>query len=1047
MNWFPLSIFPEGALASSVIVTVWVGVTIVAITNLRLGWVLSGLVIPGYMVPLLIAKPMSATVVFAEGIVTYALVWLYSEYSTRFTGFSSFFGRDRFFALVLTSVAVRIVADGWLLPEFGEWMLQNYDYAFDYRNNLHSFGLIIVALIGNNFWKTGLIRGLWPMAVQVGLTWFVVRYVLMEATNFNIASLAFMYEDSASSFLATPKAYIIVLVTAFIASRLNLFYGWDFSGILIPSLLALQWFEPFKILTTLAEAAVILMLAELTLRLPIFRNITIEGARKLLLFFNLSFAYKFILSWVLILLLPDTRVTDWFGFGYLLATLLAIKMHDKGLFARMTAATIQTSFAGIAVATLIGFLLVVIPDPAWKDSGRNSAEPLAPIRRIPGELKDVLLVEKTGFYAATLKLSNNAPLQKELDAFATGVRRLLEYRRSQQVTTLEAARVALIFAGYEVAEVGGKYLLLQPRPKARQWGSFVLRLKGDSALLVGVPAPVDEPGAFEVGISLFHRFEGRAFATAGSARRSGNDGALDVLTWPQTMFQVFHRELAPREVLQVRTNAEGVGSVIYLSGQLPESFDVGAIARVATALKVEFSPHPEKNLQRQTLRGQFSELWMSPTDALRIGRINSPSITDPRELLDRSFATLLRDSVTASTVAPSNSERYGVRSQEELLRIDREVLSPLLRLVGVDKSDLVPLQENQTAFVAVQASAASLGLRLRWLAHLGSEHFLLEDLQRAGGWIAIRLGATRNFIVEVPRPIFEAGVLEVSLSAFTDLQARAIIFAGAAPDANRNGSADILARSNAQSLFTLAHQVILREMGDDPGIAMMVRAMGFRPDQPAPPEDALLAFDLTTVGRDRLPALSSDLVSSLEQSGLSIRLTNGSTDTGGYSATGVPQATYMNQTRDKRFAVLWVSPLARRQTDAESVALQRRQFLALDLSAKQVDAVAALRGWQLVSGGIPSELRLDAERYVFNEDIVLLSSMRQRYPALRLERMDDTGGRGAFLLIFDLRGGLRAVMSLSARSVPRDLKLRAGPISAADAQQFLSTRFRWMIAS
>ena len=276
LDWFPLPIFPEGALSASVIVTVWVGISIVCITNLRLGWVLSGLVVPGYMVPLLIVKPGSAIVVFAEGIVTYWLVWFYSEYSTRFTGLSSFFGRDRFFAIILTSVAVRIIADGWLLPLAGEWMLARYDLAFDYRNNLHSFGLIIVALIANNFWKTGLLRGAWPMAVQVGLTWLIVRYVLMEFTNFNMASLAFMYEDTASSFLATPKAYIVLLITAFMASRLNLFYGWDFSGILIPSLLALEWFEPHKILTTLVETVVILGLAEVTLRLPMFRNITME---------------------------------------------------------------------------------------------------------------------------------------------------------------------------------------------------------------------------------------------------------------------------------------------------------------------------------------------------------------------------------------------------------------------------------------------------------------------------------------------------------------------------------------------------------------------------------------------------------------------------------------------------------------------------------------------------------------------------------------------------------------------------------------------------
>lgn len=1047
MDWFPLPIFPEGALTASVIVTVWVGITVVAITNLRLGWVLSGLVVPGYMVPLLLVKPVSASVVFVEAIVTYWLVWLYSESLSRFTGFSSFFGRDRFFALVLTSVAVRIVADGWLLPEFGEWLLQNHDYAFDYRNNLHSFGLIVVALIGNNFWKTGLIRGAWPMAVQIGLTWLIVRYVLMEFTNFNISSLAFIYEDTASSFLATPKAYIILLVTAFIASRLNLFYGWDFSGILIPSLLALQWFEPHKILTTFIEAAVILLLAGMVLKLPLLRNVTIEGARKLLLFFNLSFVYKFVLAWVLVLLLPDARVTDWFGFGYLLATLLALKMHDKGLFARMTAATVQTSLAGITVATLVGFLLVVMPDPVWKDTSGRSAEPLAVTRRIAGSIEATLLAEKTGFYAASLGLSNKVPLQKELDAFAVGVRRLLDYRQSGDAAALDSARRALLAAGYEVAEVGNTFLLLQPQPDARQWGTFVVRMRGDSPLLVGVPAPVDEVGAFEAGVALFERYQARAFATAGSARRLGADGSADVLNWPQTMFQVFHREMAPREVLQVRTHLQPAGSVVHLSGQLPESFDLRSLERPGAALSVKFSPSPERNLQRQTMSGQFSELLLSPADAHRIALFKGVDGSDPRERIDESFAALLRGSITATTVAPSGSERYRTRTPEELLRIDREVLSPLLGLAAKARVDAALAPDNWSAFVAVQASAAVLGLQLRWLVDSGAGYFLLHDRDRAGGWVAVRLGQARNYVVEVPRPVYEAGVLEVSLSAFTDLQARALVVAGAAPDANKDGNADILATEHSRSLFTLANQVSLREMGDAPGVAMMVRALGVRPDQPAPSEDAILAFDFMAANRDQLPELSRELLGVLEASGLSIRLADGSAQASGYSTAGAPQARYLTQTRDKRFAMLWVSPVVRRQMDAESVTLQRRQFLALGLRTSQGDAATALSVWRLAAGGVPRELRADAERYAATEDIVLLSALSRRHPAFRFERLDDAAGRGAFLLIVDARGALRAVMSLSTRANAQELNLRAGPVGVEDAQRFLSTRTRWMVAS
>lgn len=240
LDIFPLPLFPQGSLSSSIITTVWVGIFVIAYFNLRLGWVLSGLVVPGYVVPLLILNPWSAAVIILEAMVAYLIVWLLSEYLSRWAPWCNFFGRDRFLAIVLTSVLVRVVFDGWLLHYVGEYVVRHYHLQFDYRNQLHSFGLIIVALIANQFWKTGLIRGLIPLFASLGITYLIVRFGLMELTNFSISYLSYMYEDLAISILSAPKAYIIVVTTAFIASRMNLRYNWDFNGILIPALLALQ---------------------------------------------------------------------------------------------------------------------------------------------------------------------------------------------------------------------------------------------------------------------------------------------------------------------------------------------------------------------------------------------------------------------------------------------------------------------------------------------------------------------------------------------------------------------------------------------------------------------------------------------------------------------------------------------------------------------------------------------------------------------------------------------------------------------------------------
>src|SRR5262245_1462777 len=170
MDSFRLPLFPEGSLSSSVVTTVFVGVWVVCFFNLRLGWAFSGLVVPGYLAPLFLAKPWAAAVVCVEGLITYLLVWLLSERVSRSGLWCSFFGRDRFFALVLASVVVRLVADVWLLPLAGAWVNERFGTEFDYHNNLHSYGLIVVALLANQFWKPGLVRGLITVSVPLLLT-------------------------------------------------------------------------------------------------------------------------------------------------------------------------------------------------------------------------------------------------------------------------------------------------------------------------------------------------------------------------------------------------------------------------------------------------------------------------------------------------------------------------------------------------------------------------------------------------------------------------------------------------------------------------------------------------------------------------------------------------------------------------------------------------------------------------------------------------------------------------------------------------------------
>lgn len=354
-----LPLFPEGGLTSSVITTVWVGVFILAFFNLRFGWVLSGLVVPGYLVPLLILRPIAAGVVVVEAVLTYLIVWFFSERVAR-GRFNALFGRDRFTGLILASIAVRVSLDGWALPIAAEWLSEHWDRQIDWQNNLQSFGLVVISLLANQLWKPGLVRGLFSFFVVTGLTWLVVRYGLMEFTNFRLSGVSYAYESIASSILASPKAYIILVLTAFVASQMNVRYGWDFSGILIPALIALQWYQPTKILSSFLEAGIIYFLAVAVMKLPIFATMTIEGARKLLLFFNVGFVYKLLLGHGLNWLELDVKTTDFYGFGYLLSTLIAIKAYEKDIFPRVMRNALEISFAGAVAGNIVGFVLALV---------------------------------------------------------------------------------------------------------------------------------------------------------------------------------------------------------------------------------------------------------------------------------------------------------------------------------------------------------------------------------------------------------------------------------------------------------------------------------------------------------------------------------------------------------------------------------------------------------------------------------------------------------------------------------------------------------------
>ncbi|MEN8215975.1 MAG: poly-gamma-glutamate biosynthesis protein PgsC/CapC [Pseudomonadota bacterium] len=1051
MDIFPLPIFPPGALSSSVVTTVWVGVFIIAFFNLRLGWVLSGLVVPGYVVPLFILNPWSAGVIIVEGMVTYFIVWLFSEYLSRRAPWCNFFGRDRFFALVLVSVLVRLFFDGWLLPIIGEFVVNHYQLQFDYRNQLHSFGLIIVALMANQFWKTGLVRGLIPLFTSLAITYVIVRFGLMELTNFSMSQLGYMYDDLAISILSAPKAYIILVITAFIASRMNLHYSWEFNGILIPALLALQWYQPYKILASFAEAFIILILAQAVLATPLFKSMTIEGARKLLLFFNISFIYKMALGYFMLWFMPEANTADYYAFGYLLATLLAVKMHDKHIVLKMTRATLQISLSGVLLASLLGFAMTLLPGVARLPSTAASTH----IERLEqSQLIELIYLDKVSLSQGRVHNSFVEPLPQEIESFQNGLEKLLAYQQRREPALLQQASAYFAQVNYQTLLVQQRYIYLRESKELspqRGWGIYVLDLEAEDRLLLEIPAPLDEWGTIEAGAHLFIHMQGGALAIAGSARRANKNGSSDMLTNYQSFFQTFHRVLAQQNVLQVRaytqkslrvlnetyqnpTDAPLSSSSLWLKSALPAPLELSQLEQLIGRYVIEWTATPFRNAQRNLTYTGFSELFLNREDVIKLLLSQISEVTIPLKVHEGRIEGYLQDSLLGE-IAPKGTNWYKQPRIEELWFFDREVLTPLLKLIRSEYQAGHWSQAGKDQLRILAGAAAIVGYGFERYQGSKEDFLILKEQgakRRYWGTYVFRLGGGQNYMVQVPRPIHESNSFEYAVTLFARLQAKVLLIAGTHPAANIDGSSDLVKDKNYRSLFSLVNQVVLREEGNDPMLVIQSRAFGRSEDETM--ADVLLAFDKGISSQAGLSELSKGLFGSIQAEGLSIQFVRGEANTVGYEVGSLPQSLYLSATQNKEFAILWLSATTRKYY-RQQTELQYVQFNALNIPTVSVDLYEYIKA-RSTGEAVSKAFRARVKEYIQTQDILILQDLLTRWPQYRLERLIDVNSKQAFLLMYAADGKL----SLVANLFPRD------PDSSYrdDVRRFIETRGGWL---
>ncbi len=922
---FPIPIFPENDLAHSVLTTTFIGLLVMVIFNEWFGWPLSGIIVPGYLAPVFFVQPLSAVVIIVEAIATYLIVRLFSDVLSRTRLWSRFFGRDRFFAFLLFGIAIRCVGEGFAFPRLGQWINDAFGGTFDYRNHFYSIGLVIVPLCANAFWKTGLSRGLLVGTCTVSITYASVRWLLIPFTNFSISHFEVFYGFHAASFLGNVKASIIVLTGAYLASRTNHLYGWDYNGILVPALLALAWFEPIRIAATVVEASIAVMATKALVNTRWLKTTTIEGGRRFLLVYLVSFAIKWCLGIATAAWWPTFPIRSIYGFGFLLTTLIAVKVMQKGTITiRPLLQTSLVAMIGGALATAL--LRVILPmgpavPPIPPIDLRN------PVVDVPGDVLNTLAFDRARMIREQAEKGYDRPLGPELERFSSAISSLVAAIDAGPAT--EAARPYLRLAvrnfrdlGFEIVRLtdsrtGRRYLYVRERARdprhLRGWGLYLFPMEPRGELVLEVPRPVTEPIAMDVAIALTEALPVRALLIHGAEPGSRADGSADALRFPFSPFQTAHEVFADRDVVQVRASTSG-RSEIYFEREIPEALDLDALRRLVGELdtflagQARFDAH---NVQRVAARRTFTTLAASDAAAIQLvsRRVEGEPIVEVED--DLSVAAFILGSLfrETGTIARSGSEAYQPPSLADALFFDERILEPTIRLATEVAAD-GEIDEGRLAAIALSAAAAGYEVVRYRTAYSPESYLTLREAgpvegRRHWGFVCIRTGPAAPFVVEVPAPVTEYHTVEAGARLFDFLNARAIIVATASRLANAAGTADVSHRANVLNMFQVAHQVCLRSA--PPGEVWALQVKGFSQNDPFEEPDVVISTGRELRRREDVPEVLASLQRQLLQLGPEVVIYDGTMRTRRFHGGGSVQRDYAKTQAGGAFAYLWLS--------------------------------------------------------------------------------------------------------------------------------------------
>lgn len=877
-----LAIFPSNGLDRSLHAPIWVGLVVTTFFTEAFGWTYAGLVVPGYMGAVLAAAPVTALLIAVEAVLTYLLVAGVGQWLTVSGAWSTAFGRERFFLFIVGSMVVRVFMEGFIVPH----VVAHYSLA--HSRELYSVGLVLVPLFANVFWSSGILSAGPRLVVVTLIVYAFVELVLVRHTNFSVSRLLIANESGAQKFLASPKLEIILLLGALIGAQGNVRYGWDYNGILVPALLGVAWYEPTKFASTLVEAVAVYGLSRAVVTLPPFSRLLIVGTRRMLVAFTVGFLAKIVIGFTVSRFAPRVQLVDYLGYGYLLPSLLAVKMWNKDKIGVVLMPTVLVSMAAFVAGNGVGVVA------SWVSAATSESPAYASAPIVSADDAGIELMRADAFpdpHKGYAESGGRSPVAITL----TFARDLREHGHVDDDTLREVARDAM--SARVARGTRSDWMVLGPRasdPDARDpRPRIALRARGPSSswmVVVKAPAPGSPllPIANRLaedldasGIVVVSRYPEVGQTDRDVARRLG--AALDATN-----------------VLVIADGPRGRGASLSIVGMLPGGLDPVSLG---------------KTLGREVDLG-----WRAPAE-------------DARDGLLADAALLQVDAETAEAAAmafygPIERPVWSGSVHDELRA--RLVGLTSLGSAGFDSPTVEELRLFGSTVLEDATGWSSDGPRdyTRFLAaRLGF------DIVRIGGdegppeaWALVESGGPQgrrgrptlvvyadkdraDTLVEVPAPRWEVGTFLGALATLNNVSARGLLIAGAMPHEGALGVADARRMDGRRSFYQRIHEKWLESGGD----ALSVQ--GISADR-APDEDAVLSFGRELSSSALEPTWASPVRSALESGGNQVAAFDGSRAHASFGGAGDPTMAFAERFARDAYAILWLGPHLRAQLAA-----------------------------------------------------------------------------------------------------------------------------------